>query len=233
MDSILRPENIDIFGRAEGAHPLLSTKDYSPKDWPIEATLPLPIDIDEPNSRFVDALKFRRTRRDFAPLDYKSLGVLLSLTIRVQQIGNSDLGFPLTRRPPPSAGAIHPIHLLLANPHSKKWVRYDPFQHALIELITNIDPGEVRLKMEEVLSAPDATLLMFVAEPAMSAAKYGNPCSLVWRDAGILQGYMALGAEALGLNFCLLGVTGEPWVGQLFEQKFLVGVGVAFLGARC
>jgi len=79
--------------------------------------------------------------------------------------------------------------------------------------------------------AGSATLLLFVAEPGMTIAKYSNASSLIWRDAGILQGYFAAAAESLDLNFCFLGVTGEPWASQLVDQPGLCGVGAAYVGA--
>jgi hypothetical protein len=75
-------------------------------------------------------------------------------------------------------------------------------------------------------------MLLFVGEPGKTFSKYNHATSLVWRDAGVLIGHMALVAESLGLNFCPLGITGEPWVSELDKQGKLVGVGVALLGSR-
>lgn len=41
-----------------------------------------------------------------------------------------------------------------------------------------------------------------------------------------------MGAESLDLSYCPLGVTGEPWIGQLLDQPGLVGVGAAFVGSK-
>jgi len=69
-----------------------------------------------------------------------------------------------------------------------------------------------------------------VAEPGKTSAKYSSSSSLVWRDAGVLLGHIGLAAESLGLNYCPLGITGEPWVSQLDSQGKLSGVGLALLG---
>ena len=84
----------------------------------------------------------------------------------------------------------------------------------------------------EVIDAPNATLLLFVAEPGMTGSKYEDAASLVWRDAGVLLGAIAMAAEALALNFSPMGVTGEPWTSHLILGAPLVGVGAAFVGAR-
>jgi hypothetical protein len=75
------------------------------------------------------------------------------------------------------------------------------------------------------------TLVSLVAEPGKTAAKYANHESLVWRDAGVVLGYMSLMAEALKLSFCPLGITGRPYVTDcLPNASTLQAVGLAVLG---
>lgn len=74
--------------------------------------------------------------------------------------------------------------------------------------------------------------MLLVAEPGMYAAKYQACESLVWRDAGVLVGYLSLVAEVLGLDFCPLGSTGGSALGYLDQQPQLLGVGVALVGGR-
>lgn len=89
----------------------------------------------------------------------------------------------------------------------------------------------VRRETDDLVVAPSATLLLLVAEPGKTAAKYLNPDSLVWRDAGVLLGYLSLAAEALGLAFVPLGATGDPWAGTLVDEAGLTDVGAALVGA--
>lgn len=212
-------------------HPLSAARPYTPLVWPTGALVALPAPSEGDTRPFGEVALGRRTRRSFSALDARQLSTLLTLTCRVQQVGDTELGFPLTRRPAPSAGAIHPIHLILLEPGTSDWQRYDPFQHALVNVSTSVDAQHVRRAMDEVLAAPSATLLLLAAESAMTAAKYDHPCSLVWRDAGVLLGWLSMAAEALGLSFCPLGVTGEPWTSRLLDQPGLMGVGAAFVGA--
>jgi SagB-type dehydrogenase family enzyme len=163
-------------------------------------------------------------------LDEAQLSNLLSLTCRVQTIVSESLGFAQSMRPAPSAGAIHPIHVVLNGIHEPGWHRYDPFAHSLVELKSRVTVATVRDAFEIVLPVAGATLILFAAEPDRMFAKYCEGSSLVWRDAGVLQGYFAAAAEALELNFCLLGVTGEPWVSQLVDGANLVGAGAAYVG---
>jgi hypothetical protein len=139
--------------------------------------------------------------------------------------------FPIEQRGVPSAGAIHPIHILVCDLETRQLRRYDGQAHAF-QVLHDLLPEELARECSKVLPPNKGTLLLFVAEPGKTAAKYVDPLSLVWRDAGVLQGGMALAAEALRLNFCLLGITGDPWAASLSKEGKLRGVGAAFVGAR-
>lgn len=173
----------------------------------------------------------RRTRYEFGPVDFDVLGSLLTLTCRAHSMGNDRLGFALSKRPAPSAGAIHPIHVIVHMNCDNAWYRYDPVDHALVEIISLIRPTEVRAHMEQIVSGSEAVMLLFAAEPGRTFAKYADACSLIWRDAGVLLGYFAIASESLNLNFSPLGITGEPWIGELVEKGKLFGVGAAFVGS--
>lgn len=181
-------------------------------------------------SSFSSLIEKRRTRYEFNALSMRDLGILFSLTCKVRVTAISQMGFLLSRRPTPSAGAIHPIHVVVHLPGSQVLHRYDPFTHALVELACEIDTATLRRELNEIVDGGDGVLLLFVAEPGLTNAKYADAQSLVWRDAGILQGYFSMAAEALGLNFAPLGVTGEPWASRLVSQTGLAGVGVAYVG---
>ena len=204
---------------------------HRPVRWPDGEVRSLAADAVWPQKSFADIATRRRTRRSFAALDEARLGALLALTCRARALGPDSLGFPLSTRPVPSAGAIHPVHLIVHFSGTATWHRHDPVGHSLVEVPSVLSPAEVRASLDGVLPSGTATLMLFAAEPAMTFAKYRDACSLVWRDAGVLQGHLAVAAETLDLPFCLLGVTGEPWVGRLLDQPGLVGVGAAYVGA--
>jgi hypothetical protein len=181
---------------------------------------------------FDSLIASRRTRYSFGPLSLAMLGALFALTSKVTSQSSGRLGFPLSHRPAPSGGAIHPIHVITHLYGSPTLHRYDPFAHSLRELHCDANVGELRESMNSVLDGGKGALLLFVAEPGRTFAKYAQASSLVWRDAGILQGYFSVAAEALGINFAPLGITGEPWAGHLVQKPGLAGVGAAFAGAR-
>jgi SagB-type dehydrogenase family enzyme len=206
---------------------------YTPWRWPAVSSITLPA-ASEISSACSDMLSARRSRRTFSVLGLAELSTLLWHTVRCQRTAESPLGFALQQRSTPSAGAIHPVHLVVQVPgQTGQWARYNPLTHALDVIGPSADIlNALRAEADQVVDAQSGSLLLFVAEPAMTAAKYENADSLVWRDAGIMQGALALAAQSLALNYCLLGITGDPWVGRLSEQCQLVGVGIAALGAR-
>jgi SagB-type dehydrogenase family enzyme len=206
---------------------------YVPLDWEPNGRLDYldrPHDVAWPS--LGEAVSARRTARHFGLLEKSQLSAFLWWTCRITAVGDRHLGFPLTQRPAPSAGAIHPIHVCLQIPEHG-WQRYDPESHALASLGAR-EPAlsGFREVASQVLAPESGVLMLFVAEPGKTYAKYDFADSLVWRDAGVLFGQMALVAEGLALNFCPLGITGEPWVSRLDDKSKLVGVGAAILGAR-
>jgi SagB-type dehydrogenase family enzyme len=206
---------------------------YTPRTWPIERSIGLPM-ASAGASAWLEASLMRRSRRTFAEIGLEQVGMLLWHTLYCQRTADSPLGFSLQQRPIPSAGAIHPVHLVMqVADDPSAWARYNPLTHALDVIGESAGVLDaLRIEANRVVPIQSGSLLLFIAEPAMTAAKYENANSLVWRDAGVMQGALAMTAEALGLNFCLLGITGDPWVGQLNDKCQLVGVGVAALGTR-
>lgn len=215
--------------------PRRTPRTYIPIVWPngrvVSNARPLPTVAAD---SVADLLARRRSCRKFAParprLLCDSICGALWLAYRTLEVGDETLGFQLTRRPTPSAGAIHPLHIVAGVPDSGGWCRFDSREGHLVELRTAVREAEVRAALDEVVPATNAAILLFVAEPDMTAAKYESSSSLVWRDAGVLQGTISLVAEAMGLGFTLLGMTGDPWSRQLVQQAGLHGVGLALIG---
>lgn len=207
---------------------------WQPVPWPQGDKLLLDTltPTEAPVAEIDQFLRTRRTVRAIGPISDAELGTWFDLGCRAQLIQGSVYGFDISLRAAPSAGGIHPIHIVLATPGSSSWRRYDGVDHALINVPSGLDAHVVHRAMQVVLAAPDATLILFAAEVGKTAAKYDYPASLVWRDAGALLAVLGLAAHAHSLAFCPLGVTGEPWVGRLLEQQGLFGVGAAFVGTR-
>lgn len=207
--------------------------EYEPIQWDVGEVCRLPVGTAMELVRsFSDVLDARMSVRHFGMLTDAELYSFLWHACRTRGAGESNLGFDLEHRAAPSAGAIHPIHIVIKRPGDSRWWLYRPVAHELLELKRATQQLEGLFEhCLTVLPHEQATCILYVAEPRKTLGKYQDGCSLVWRDAGVLLGVMALTAAAQGLNLCPLGITGEPWAGALSDQGQLTGVGLAFLGS--
>jgi SagB-type dehydrogenase family enzyme len=206
---------------------------YEPYVWPagpkaLLAPRALPLKLD-----LAALLDGRQTRRAFRKgVDDAALGELLWLACRNRSSRPSAFGPDQESRVHPSAGAMHPIHVLLAH-ETGPWRRYNPLEHALIELPGSCASATAsREAASSLIELEHGTLIGLVAEPGKTAAKYEHAESLVWRDAGVVLGYLSVMSEAMGLAFCPLGITGQPYLtAQLPNASALQAVGLAVLGS--
>ena len=206
---------------------------YKPVAWPQGDSLALDTNGAYLAPDLAAILATRRSRRNFvAPATIEDLSALFDLCARTQEVQISDLGFDLEFKPHPASGAIHSIHCLVQQRSGEEWRKYDPRSHELMVLPGSSEAAyAVRLAAEELMPTGSASLIALVAEPGKSAAKYDFPESLIWRDAGVMLGYFSIAAEALGLAFCPLGITGDPVIANTLDQQGrLRGVGLALLG---
>lgn len=194
--------------------------------------LPAPLGLG--GARLGDVLRARASRRSFAgPLDDESLAALLAASCRTLSAEPSAYGFPLEYRPTPSAGALHPVHVLVQQLPGQPWKRYDSLANELVEVLgSEANAQKAREAANELVPCADATIFGFAAEVGRTSVKYVNAESLVWRDAGAVVAYLHLCAEAVGLAFTPLGISGDPFLRALDGEDRLRGVGMALAGLR-
>lgn len=112
----------------------------------------------------------------------------------------------------PSAGGCHPIYIaLLRVPQVPGSALVYDGQHHVCGILNS---RRVLLKdclsdIANCLPYRRGTILLFLADMQWISASYSNPESLVWRDSGALSTTIGFVAEAMGLEFCILGVQ-EP-----------------------
>lgn len=203
---------------------------YQPFTWPSGPVINL-VAPDDIAQSFCDVVAARRSSRTFAPLALSDIASLLWYSSRVLTRQSSAWGFELSQRPAPSAGAIHPIHILACSSAGDSWQRYDPDRHCLIEVPHGLlAPSDAMAKIAPAVDPQKGTLLWLAADVGKTASKYENPESLIWRDAGVLIAHLGLVASYLGLHFCALGATGAAWGIELNEAQLICGVGAALVG---
>jgi len=126
-------------------------------------------------------------------------------------------GLPVEWRASPSAGGLHPIHVVCINGGGDGLVRlYDPMEHAFHVLdVPHVDVSALNAAgVTKVVGAHRGCTLRFIADISKVEAAYENPASLVLRDAGCLTATLCLCAAWLGLAACPLGFLGNGMVAQ-------------------
>lgn len=127
----------------------------------------------------------------------------------------------------PSAGGLHPIHLICIGDEPGAPRLYDNRRHAFLHLSSSVDVY-VRnaADIEALLGRTTGCTIRFVADLAKAQAAYTAPESLVMRDAGALLATMCFYAEWLGMAARPLGFLGDDLVPALgFPAGRFVGVG--------
>jgi len=201
--------------------------------WPVglEAVdLSEPLEFNLPS--LSEILDRRYSRRDFAPLSIQNTGFLLWYVARTISLEWSSIGCEVEHRSCPSSGGLHPVRILVHTPDNYCYLYYSRHHKLKRCVFESSFSKQLRDDACVVVPASDATLIQLVAEIGKTNSKYENPSSLIFRDAGVLIGYMSLVAEALGYNFCPLGITGDRHISKYDQNRLLVGVGLAWLGAR-
>jgi hypothetical protein len=196
--------------------------------WPIESSR-----LFEPFSAplgrsFVDVFERRRSIRALspAPLELTVGALLFALKPRFWKEGDA---LRRSRRPALSAGALHPISVLLFDELAVFRLNADS---CMLEKLTF--PTEARdawvSKCHRILPTANGTFLTLVADMARPMSAYAHSETLVWRDAGAMLQALALVAELFGLGFCPLGILGNEVASALPSGKQLLAVGAAAIG---
>lgn len=202
---------------------------YLPANYSVVKLSPLPLPQKQDADLF-DTLNRRETRRTCGPLSEANLSALLWWSVKTRK------RFPeFEHRPVPSAGGIHPIDLIVTNwpAGSSDVYIYDSVEHALglLGRVQKAASVDLVRHAREVVPMYEATVIWFAAQFGKTLARYKYCESLVWRDAGVLVGALAIVAEALSLSLCPLGVTGDPYLPRALGKK-VAGVGGVMVGAR-
>ena len=202
----------------------------------VLSTLKLPILTTGPSRDFLDVLNSRRSSLGGAlPID--QLAALLWYAVGTK--GHAPKGrasIPIEWRSSPSAGGLHPIHVVcIPAPPDDEVLLYDAPTHSLGTLQLN-DHGIVRLNADEVLNVVGESrgwTLRFIADIDKIDAAYKNPTSLALRDSGCLLATICLCAEWLGLTACPLGFLGQALCDPLgFPSERFMGVGGVQVASR-
>lgn len=216
----------------------IPTEEPHPKDRPARWAPFRPASIEtewlarpqQPPSRdFADIIRSRRS--DVAgPVSWVRVAELLWHAASIRGYADSGrAGLPIEWRVSPSAGALHPTHLVCINDAPDLRPRlYDPVDHAFH--ILNVDGNDIAARnataVGAVIGAHRGCTIRLLSDFAKVSAAYENADSLILRDAGCCVATLCLCAEWLELAACPLGFLGDDMVPLLgFPQPRFRAVG--------
>ncbi|WP_173201775.1 hypothetical protein [Geobacter sp. SVR] len=190
----------------------------------------------EPKDIF-SVIESRKTRREFGRINLDQLSALFWYSAKTYASKILEQDHKWHHRPAPSAGGRHPLDHIIFRHDAGTWTvfLYDPISHAFGRLVIE-DSEALRQWLEglfKTLQIEAATVVWNVAQFQRTSSVYTNSASLIYRDEGAIQATFGLVAEALGLSFCTLGVSGEPILSGLFKATDrLRGIGGFCVGER-
>jgi len=165
--------------------------------------------------------------RDLSPLTWNEISALLWYGARTRETRNDGS----QHRAAPSAGGLHPIDIVVF--HRAKFYLYDSMFHSVRHIASpSRTADELRKTIAKLVPKNRGNALLLVASTKVTAAKYLNCESLLWRDAGTLIATLGLCAEWLDLGFCALGILGTSAVRDLFRRRSVLAAGVCVVGRR-
>lgn len=161
-----------------------------------------------------EVFDMRASQRSLHPPPLGLIGTLLVRTSRVVRWDVSVEDFTSSHRPTPSAGARHPFDIWVAASDvtdlPQGWWIFDPLRCDLVQAAFHRPPDDFLDELMSLTGAPrrPPTAIVLVARFQRTLSRYPAGTSLVWRDAGVLLGYLHLCATDLGLGSCILGTSG-------------------------
>lgn len=213
-------------------YPKIKEDDFTPFVYPVKSRQLLNRNFNPPSKDFLPTIFERKSSRDFSKLTLIQLEELLFYSCKITSIELDDSGFLKSKRVVPSAGARHPVDLLVSMPDDLRTLNYyNPLDHSLSELLL----GQNRLdnffsSINENLPIENACIIWFSIQTNKTASKYNNPSSLYWKDTGAIMYAIQLMATYLDLKSCPLGTLASNSFNQLFEELSLISGGGILVG---
>lgn len=184
---------------------------------------------------FDTVLEKRKSSRGFSHITLQNISDLLWHVAKVKTIFQQDNGYILTHRGTASAGARHPIDIIISSSQllsNNDFYYYNPFEHSLNKLaISHSDKAAFFEHIEEIIDTTNATIIWFVAHKKRTSAKYSYSDSLIYRDAGALIQAIQMVCAAMDINSCPVGSLGNPFISNFFNNQMgISGAGGLLIG---
>lgn len=198
--------------------------------WREGAATALPVPGAPPPRLFGDVLTARRSERDLAAPSLADVAGVLWHAARTRASDVRGPGRQWQSRAAPSAGGLHPIHVVVCRLGRAGGVRrYDPLRHAFVSVRLDAQAVASFVREVDAVVPNRGAILTLVADLRTTSRWYAHARSLVWRDAGCQLAVLHLVASWLGLGSCLLGLEGHQLT-KAMGSDGIVPAGVMLLG---
>lgn len=169
---------------------------------------------------FVDVLGGRSSQRELESIAVEDLEPLFWHAFRTRATNGSTW----QGRSAPSAGGLHPIEVFLVAANAESAFHYDPVRHVLGRIAVDaVQIAQGAHPLRALLPESNGAIVLLAGDLSRVEARYENPDSLLWRDAGSLIAVLQLVATWLGLGSCPLGLLGESLAAVLAPELVAVG----------
>lgn len=211
--------------RPSGLNPLTDGRSAT------EESLALGVIQRRPPTALEELLASRRSERTMGPVALEDVARLLHSVCAVHFSHRGPDGLE-SYRAHPSAGARHPLDLVL---YAETVVGLSPGAWLLDAWAMKLTRLDIQVEMERVAAAlrtpgPPPLTLFACASADRTLTRYPDGATLVWRDAGVLLGYLHLAAFDMGLGSCIVGTSGV--VSKISALPGAVDIGALAVGSR-
>jgi hypothetical protein len=174
--------------------------------------IPIPVTDIGPTSPFADTVTRRRSTRLLGPPSVSQVGLVVARAGLGRRNACDAAGAPIALRAAPSAGARHPLTLVMlardvVGLPAGGWA-LDPDAAVLRRSVHTQDAVDLALaQIGDALhiSRPPPAAVVAVGRPDASLSRYPAGMSLLWREVGALLMLVHLAATDIGLGSCLAG----------------------------
>ena len=174
---------------------------------------------------FDEVMELRRSPSVIGEVSLECTLGFVRHVFRTREVGQCEK-IGLARKPSISAGALHPIDVLVvAGPEVQEPILLSDRNSTYFTLPVKCPDtlANAVADCREILPTARGHLLLFTGDRRRVAKKYRPADSLLWRDAGAALQTCAMAAFAYGFAFCPLGDTGRAILDQLNppHEKFV------------
>jgi len=182
---------------------------------------------------FDDIFENRRTRRIISEVSLRETRAFVAHVFAPRQMGRGRLT-GLTRKTMISAGALHPIDVLIvAGPDVIEPILFSD-RHKKFLTVPILDQTGFRSAISEaadILPNASGHLILFAGDKRRVSKAYKSPQTLLWRDGGAAAQACSMAAFATDYGFCPMGYSGAAILSAIGPpHRDFIALGLGLFG---